>query len=60
LKTPDYIKILKLDRIAMRSKTRPDYIRAVKPRLQYARNLGVEGNFDFFVDRAWGIFGDGS
>jgi len=60
LKTPDYVKILKLDKIAMNSKTRPDYISAAKPRLQYARNLGVEESFPFFVDRAWGIFGDGS
>jgi hypothetical protein len=59
MKTPDYIKILKLDKIAMNSKTRPDYISAVKPRLHYARNLGVEGSFPFFVDRAWGMFGDG-
>ena len=43
----------------MKSKTRPDFLSAVKPRLQYARNLGVEGSFLFFVERAWGIFGDG-
>ncbi len=58
--TPDYIKILKLDKIAMDSKTRPDFLSAVKPRLQIARNLGVEGSFVFFVERAWGIFGDGA
>jgi hypothetical protein len=60
MKTPDYIKILKLDKIAMESKTRPDFVLAAKPRLQYARNLGVEGSFPFFVDRAWGMFGDGN
>ena len=60
MKTPDYVRILKLDKIAMNSKTRPDYISAVKPLLQYARNLGVEEGFPFFVDRAWGMFGDGS
>lgn len=57
--TPDYIKILKLDKIAMKSKTRPDFLNAVKPRLQYAKNIGVEGSFLFFVERAWDIFGDG-
>ena len=60
MKTPDDVRILKLDKIAMNSKTHPDYVSAVKPRLQYARNLGVEGSFSFFVDRAWGMFGDGS
>ena len=60
MRTPDYIKILKLDKIAMDSKTRRDFISAVKPRLQYARNLGIEGSFLFFVERAWGIFGDGT
>jgi len=59
MRTPDYINILKLDRIAMKSKPRPDFLSAVKPRLQYARNLGVEGSFLFFVEGAWGIFGDG-
>jgi hypothetical protein len=59
MRTPDYIKILKLDKIALNSRTLPEYISAVKPRLQYARNLGVEGSFPFFVERAWGIFGDG-
>ena len=57
--TPDYIRILKLDKIAMRSKTHSEYVIAVKPRLQYARNLGVEGSFLWFVDRAWAGFGDG-
>jgi len=31
----------------------------VKARLQYAKNLGVEGSFPFFVERAWWFFGDG-
>jgi len=57
--TPDYVKILKLDKIAMKSKNRLDFLNAVKPRLQYAKNIGVEGSFPFFVERAWGIFGDG-
>jgi len=57
--TPDYIKILKLDKLAMKSKTRADFRNAVKPRLQYARNLGVGGSFSFFVDRAWLLFGSG-
>lgn len=59
MRTPDYVRILKLDKIAMASKTRPDFMSAVKPRLQYAKNLGVEGSFLFFVERAWGMFGDG-
>jgi len=57
--TPDYIRILKLDRIALKSKTLPEYLQAVKARLQFARNLGVEGTFSYFVERAWLVFGDG-
>lgn len=57
--SPDYITILKLDKIAMKSKTYSDFLQAVKGRLQYAKNLGVEGSFSFFVERAWGMFGDG-
>lgn len=56
---PDYIKILKLDKIALKSKSKLDFLEAVKPRLQYARNLGVERSFAFFVERAWLIFGNG-
>jgi hypothetical protein len=41
MSTPDYVRILKLDKIAMKSKTRLDFINAVKPRLQYAKNIGV-------------------
>jgi hypothetical protein len=57
--SPNYIKMLKLDEIALKSKTRIDYLNAAKLRLQYARNLGVETSFSFFVDRAWADFGDG-
>ena len=57
--TPNYIRILKLDKIAMKSKTLPEYLQAVKARLQYARNLGVEATFSYFVDQAWLVFGDG-
>lgn len=56
---PDYMRILKLDKIAMKSKTQRDFLEAVKPRLQFARNLGVEGSFPFFVEQAWLLFGDG-
>jgi len=59
MSAPDYVKILKLDKIAMKSKTRLEFLNAVKPRLQYAKNIGVEWSFPFFVERAWGIFGDG-
>jgi len=58
--SPDYIQILKLDKIAMKSKTHLDFLEAVKARLQYAKNLGVEGSFPFFVERAWWFFGDGT
>jgi hypothetical protein len=57
--TPDYIHILKLDKIAMKSKTRPEFLLAVEGRLQFARNLGVEGSFPYFVRQAWLEFGDG-
>ncbi len=57
--SPDYVHILKLDKIALKSKTRVDFLEAVKTRFQFARNLGVEENFPYFVDQAWLIFGDG-
>jgi hypothetical protein len=57
---PEYIKILKLDKIALKSKTKLDFLEAVKPRLQYAKNLGVGESFDFFVEQAWLIFGTGT
>ena len=57
---PEYIKILKLDKIALKSKTKPDFLEAVKPRLQYAKNLGVGESFEFFVEQAWLIFGTGT
>jgi hypothetical protein len=56
---PEYISILKLDKIAMKSKTKVEFLEAVKLRLQYAKNLGVEGSFSYFVEQAWLIFGDG-
>jgi hypothetical protein len=57
--TPDYVRILKLDKIALISKTLPEFLQAVKARLQFARNLGVEENFPYFVQQAWLAFGDG-
>ncbi len=56
---PDYMRILKLDKIALKSTTKGDFLEAVKARLQFAKNLGVEGSFAFFVDQAWLLFGDG-
>jgi hypothetical protein len=56
---PNYIQMLKLDKIALKSKTRVAYLNAAEQRLQYARNIGVETSFSFFVDRAWADFGDG-
>lgn len=56
---PEYIRILKLDKLALKSKTKQDFLEAVKARLQYAKNLGVERSFSYFVDEAWHIFGDG-
>jgi hypothetical protein len=57
--SPDYIRILKLDKIALKSKTRMIYLDAAQTRLQFARNLGVEWSFPYFVDQAWLMFGDG-
>jgi len=57
--TPDYVRILKLDEIAMQSKTLSEYLEAVKARLPFARNLRVEGTFSYFVEQAWLVFGDG-
>ncbi len=56
---PEYIKILKLDKLAMKSKTKLEFLEAAKSRLQYAKNLGVEESFEFFVEQAWLIFGTG-
>jgi hypothetical protein len=56
---PEYIKILKLDKLAMKSNTKPDFLEAAKLRLQFAKNLGVEKSFAFFVEQAWLLFGDG-
>ena len=57
--TPDYVKILKLDELAMNANTHSDFLKVVKARLQHARNLGVAESFSFFVDRAWLLFGNG-
>jgi len=57
--SPNYIQILKLDKIAMKSKTHLDFLKAVQGRLQFAKNLGVEESFPYFVEQAWLIFGDG-
>jgi hypothetical protein len=57
--TPDYVKILKLDKLAMRSKTKADYVLGLKKRKNQAIILGVEQNFSFFADEAWSTFGTG-
>ena len=56
--SPDYIRILKLDKIAMKSKTRTIYLEAAKACLQFARNLEMEKSFPYFVEQAWLIFSD--
>ena len=43
----------------MKSKTKLEFLEAAKSRLQYAKNLGVEESFEFFVEQAWLIFGTG-
>ncbi len=58
--TPDYVRILKLDKIAMKSETLAEFLQAVKARLQFAKNLGVDGTFPYFVQQAWLVFGDGA
>ena len=57
--SPDYVKILKLDKLALKAKTREDFLRLADTRLPFARNLGVADSFTFFVDRAWELCGDG-
>jgi hypothetical protein len=57
--SPNYVSILKLDKIAMKSKTHMDFLKAVEERRQYARNLGIEASFIYFVEQAWLQFGDG-
>jgi hypothetical protein len=59
MNSPDYVRILKLDRLAMKSKTLPEFLQAAKARLPFARNLGVEKSFPYFLDHAWLIFGNG-
>jgi hypothetical protein len=56
---PDYIRILKLDKLAMKSKTLAEFRKAVKSREQYAKNLGVQRSFPYLVEHAWLIFGNG-
>jgi len=56
---PEYIKILKLDKLAMKSQTKLEFFEAAMPRLQFAKNLGVEESFSFFLDQAWLLFGTG-
>jgi hypothetical protein len=56
---PDYVKILKLDKLALKSKTREDFLKLAESRLPYAKNLGVADSFPFFVERAWETCGDG-
>lgn len=58
--TPNYIQILRLDKIAMKSKTLSEYLQGTKWRLQFAENLGVEGIFYYFVDQAWLVCGNGT
>lgn len=55
---PDYVRILKLDKIALKAQSRAKYLEAVKARQPYAKNLGVEKNFAYFVDQAWLMFGN--
>ena len=57
--SPNYIKILKLDKTALKSKTKPDYLEAAETHRQQAKILGVEESFSYFVDEAWAMFGDG-
>lgn len=60
METPDYVRILKLDKVAMKSKTQLEYIEAAEARRPFARNLGVEWSFRYFVEQAWAVFGDGT
>ncbi len=57
--SPDYVKILKLDKLALKSKTREEFLKLAKARLPFAKNLGVADSFTYFVDRAWEICGSG-
>jgi hypothetical protein len=57
--SPDYIKILKLDKLALKSKSRDEFLKLANTRFPYAKNLGVAESFTFFVDRAWELCGDG-
>ncbi len=51
--SPDYVKILKLDKLALKSKSREEFHRLATARLPFGKNLGVAESFTFFVDRAW-------
>jgi hypothetical protein len=57
--SPNYVQILKLDKTALKSKTKPDFLEAAEARRQAARSLGVEESFSYFVEQAWLMFGDG-
>ena len=57
--TPDYVKILKLDKLALKAKTHSDFVHAANKRLLFAKHLGVDVSFIFFLDLAWMRFGSG-
>jgi hypothetical protein len=56
---PDYVKILKLDKLAMKSKSRGEYLTSAQKKLPAAKTLGVAESFEYFVDEAWKSFGTG-
>jgi hypothetical protein len=60
MRTPDYIKILKLDKLAMKSKTHAAFLNLAESKVPNAKRLGVEASFSYFVDEAWKEFGDGN
>jgi hypothetical protein len=57
--TPDYVKILKLDKLALHAKTEAEFLQKAQPSLHQARVLGVESGFSYFLEQAWVRFGNG-
>jgi hypothetical protein len=59
MNTPDYVKILKLDKLALKSKTKAQFDLGLDGPRQQAKFLGVEASFTLFAERAWTAFGAG-
>jgi hypothetical protein len=59
MNTPNYIKILALDKLALKAKSRATYLQKAKSRWHLAKVLGVAASFSYFLEQAWFLYGNG-